>query len=243
MRDGQKCGKAEGHKPSKSGNPDHLSEAAYARLIERTHARDVQRRAGESTCAAKNCENIAPPGYVRCRNCNREATRRWAKENPERARESVRRWDKENPERKRETVRHWEKENPERKRELDRRYRATPEGRESLREGNRRRRERKAEASYEDLTRQEIYDRDNGCCYICGIALTPEAAEVEHVIPLAKFSDFADDCEDEPMSGLRLSCLDCNRGQGGKHDRDPAEYALWRWRSGMPLVQAPLEAI
>jgi hypothetical protein len=102
--------------------------------------------------------------------------------------------------------------------------------RKCARDAVRKRRERLADAKdcYPDLTHL-----DNGTCYICGTTEGP--FQVEHVVPLDLWESHAANGLTE--SGLRLACKACN-GPSGKWNKEPAEYILYRFRNGLPIVQA-----
>ena len=106
-------------------------------------------------------------------------------------------------------------------------YYATPRGKEVNRANKRKRRERKANARYLDLT-----DLD-ASCYLCGGPLG--SSHIEHIVPVAHFSDYAQGSE-EFVSATRLACAHCNQS---KHDRNPALFILERWRAGLRVTQAP----
>ena len=112
-------------------------------------------------------------------------------------------------------------------RERRREYLKSPKGREAMRRGGRRRRERLASVSgrYADFTYLD------SACYLCDGPL--DSSHVEHVVPLARFNDFND--SGGFTSATRLACASCNLS---KNDRDPAEFILARWRAGLPVRQA-----
>jgi 5-methylcytosine-specific restriction endonuclease McrA len=69
-----------------------------------------------------------------------------------------------------------------------------------------RRRYSRARETHEPYTRQEVYDRDSGRCYMCHEQLAP-GWHIEHVIPLARGG------MDTP-GNVRASCSRCNRRKG-----------------------------
>ena len=159
--------------------------------------------------------------------CKRERNRRWGRllyaENRESVNERRRRRHAENPEPTRERQRRWRAENP----EYTRLWQA--ENPEAVKEISRRRRERKRnlEGRYIEL--------HSDVCWICGSSLDPDF-HGEHVISLAQMEKLIELPENENLtSGVIPACAPCNRS---KHDRDPAEFILKRWRSGLPIRQA-----
>lgn len=84
----------------------------------------------------------------------------------------------------------------------------------------RKRRESAANATYEDFTHLDT------ACYLCGNAQGP--FHKDHVVPLARFAEYADECEDgEFSSGLRLACASCNLRKNAK---PPAAFVLQLWQ-------------
>ena len=57
--------------------------------------------------------------------------------------------------------------------------------------------------------RKEIYDRDNGRCYICNKELALNEVELDHLIPGAKSGHSGPD-------NLAVSCRFCNRSRGAR---------------------------
>lgn len=86
-----------------------------------------------------------------------------------------------------------------------------------------RRRARKLGARNEPIDVAEVWSRDGGCCWICGVAVDPNAAptdpmrrSLDHVIPLAAGGWHA-------MDNVALSHLRCNIKKRAKvPDRLPA---------------------
>ena len=73
-------------------------------------------------------------------------------------------------------------------------------------EHQRRRRARKAAVPHEPYTRQEVFDRDGGRCYMCDRRLPP-GWHVEHVIPIARGGA-------DTLDNVRASCPRCNLRKG-----------------------------
>lgn len=83
------------------------------------------------------------------------------------------------------------------------------------------RREIKANATYEDLTHLDT------ACYLCGNTEGP--FHKDHVVPLARFAEYAEECEDGVFSSaLRLACATCNLRKNAKH---PAVFVLEQWQA------------
>jgi 5-methylcytosine-specific restriction endonuclease McrA len=57
--------------------------------------------------------------------------------------------------------------------------------------------------------RREIYERDNGQCYVCSKSLSFKNFELDHLVPVSKLGD-------STPSNLAVSCLACNRKRGTK---------------------------
>jgi hypothetical protein len=142
----------------------------------------------------------------RCKPCRRDGERRYAEQNPEKARERRRRYRQRNPEKVREQVHRWREQNPEKRREQNRRYyeqnpekvrekhrRWREQNPEKARERTRRRRARKHAALIHDVTDQEVWEYNPsgpGCCNYCHTPLAFEdrkAWHIDHVHPLASF--------------------------------------------------------
>ena len=68
------------------------------------------------------------------------------------------------------------------------------------------RRARKAAVPHEPYSRQEVFDRDNGCCYLCEIPLEP-GWHVEHVVPIAMGGP-------DTFDNVRAACPPCNLRKG-----------------------------
>lgn len=245
------CGRPKGHKSGKNGYAAHTSVAAMQHTIKSAAEANARAYAAESICAFKGCDGVAPKGMLVCRECDRVYKAKPEVKARNAARYAARYATPEDkarraayytaPEVKARYVawyaaRYATPEGRARYADWRAAYDATPEGREVRRKAVRDRRQRLANANYEDLTNPQIFERDNGRCYICG----DTAVEVEHVIAVAAFADYviSKDLADDYMSGLRAVCIPCNRGLGGKFDKDPAAYALERWQAGKPLVQA-----
>lgn len=71
-----------------------------------------------------------------------------------------------------------------------------------------RRRARKLKATVEHFTRQEIIERDNRTCHICGRTELPDAGiHLDHVIPLSKGGDHS-------RANVKVACSECNIRKG-----------------------------
>ncbi|MFJ5103188.1 HNH endonuclease [Streptomyces sp. NPDC088554] len=151
-----------------------------------------------------------------CRQCNSLVDRRWREENPGRNAEAGRRWREENRERKAENNRRWYEENPDA-------YRAIQ------RQARHRRRARKASATITPFTHDELLaswaEDDLYACAFCG----GPYEEIEHVMPLSRGGEHS-------LDNIVPSCIECNRGVGGKHSRDPWEWLAERFPDLAPLL-------
>lgn len=107
-----------------------------------------------------------------------ELTRRWYAKNKERRAEKSREWWLANSEANNAYIRQWRKESP--------KYLATKA----------KRRETISQACIiEQFSRQAVYDRDGGFCYICGKPVDQNNWHLDHVVPLTRGGDHAfDNC-------------------------------------------------
>lgn len=114
----------------------------------------------------------------KCKECRAEYYRKWWEENREAQLEYKRKWREENPEHRRK----YHEENP-----------------HVSREAARRRRSRKRENGVEFYRDEDIYDRDNWICQLCGKPIDPNAEHrnedgslnlwyknIDHIIPISK---------------------------------------------------------
>lgn len=113
-----------------------------------------------------------------------------------------------NPDARRAAFAAWQAANPEWKAN----WRAENADRE--REYSRRRRSRIRGGEVETFTEREIFERDQWRCYICGRrtsddvpALSPNRAEIEHVVPIAKGGAHT-------RANVRCACHRCNALKG-----------------------------
>ena len=131
-------------------------------------------------CEKHGTEKVLLGVKWRCRECQREAVRRWREQNPEKVREEKRRYYEQNPEKVREAVRRWQKQNPEKAREAVRRYREqNPEkARERRRRWGERNPEKKREMDLVDLERNKEKHLAHKAaskipmaseCFLCGV--------------------------------------------------------------------------
>jgi hypothetical protein len=57
--------------------------------------------------------------------------------------------------------------------------------------------------------RREIYERDNGTCYMCNVNLELKQVELDHLVPASRLGDSS-------PANLAISCMRCNRSRGTK---------------------------
>lgn len=100
------------------------------------------------------------------------------------------------------------------------------------REYSRRRRSRIRGGEVEAFTEREIFERDGWRCYICGVetsdqvpALSPERAEIEHVVPIARGGSHT-------RANVRCACHRCNALKGSHRTPDDVRAIL---ASGLEL--------
>jgi 5-methylcytosine-specific restriction endonuclease McrA len=123
------------------------------------------------------------------REAKRDAKRQDYQNDPAKWIAISRRWALANPEKAREYKRKWEKNNPTKRADHVHKRRA-----------------RLANAESDGYTRTEIYQRDNGACTYCGIALEykPYGFEIDHIVPIALGGP-------DTRANVQLACRSCNR--------------------------------
>lgn len=103
-----------------------------------------------------------------------------------------------------------------------RQYRATEHGRAVDRQHSMKRRAWKLAAESDGHTwggmMRQWEDDDTFACVYCGAPF----AEVDHIMPLSRGGAHV-------LDNLVPSCVPCNRGVGGKHDREPREWLAERY--------------
>lgn len=57
--------------------------------------------------------------------------------------------------------------------------------------------------------RREIYERDNGMCYLCGISLNLKDIHLDHLIPSSRGGDSSPE-------NLAVACAFCNQSRGSR---------------------------
>jgi 5-methylcytosine-specific restriction endonuclease McrA len=96
-------------------------------------------------------------------------------------------------------------------------YRARPETKELRARKEQRRRARKRNAKSEPYTFQQIWERDEGICGICGLPALRDGWQLDHIIPLGPG-------DDTPMN-VRVTHPACNRS---KIPEDKRALAAWK---------------
>lgn len=71
------------------------------------------------------------------------------------------------------------------------------------------RRQRLEAVEKEDIKRLEIFERDGGQCRLCGITLTPDTFELDHIVPLKLGGPHI-------WSNVQVLCGPCNRRKSAK---------------------------
>jgi len=168
-------------------------------------------------------------GYrYRCKECTKQANKkyytekttlfkerstRWRKENPKKAKEHRKKWNKENVEACKEQVIKWRKENPERHKELLKRWKEqNPEKyKEQYTRVTHLRRARKANNGPidKDISIGALYERDKGVCGICK-ELVSTKPSIDHIKPISKGGTHIWD-------NIQLTHLKCNIRKGNKY--------------------------
>lgn len=141
------------------------------------------------------------------------SNRRWMDANAEQVRQASRDW-------------YYERGGRDKSREMSQRWRdANIEHRRATsRMTMHRRRARLAGIFQEDMTVQEIWERDNGKCYMCGSEVALADVHVEHMIPVASSS--------RVFRRLRSSCASCNLSKKAKL---LVPFLIQRQRLGRPI--------
>lgn len=168
---------------------------------------------------------------VRCKPCDRSASQRWRKANPERESRVSRQWYARNREQQIEAALRWRKANPERFDELNRRWKADNPARAKAikRHAGQLRRARVAAATIVPFTYDELLaswaEDDLYGCACCGGPFE----EIEHIVPICRGGEHS-------IANLVPSCIECNRGVGGKGQRDPWEWLAERFPNLAPIL-------
>ena len=85
------------------------------------------------------------------------------------------------------------------------RYQAT--NRQHLNDYSAKRRARKASVTVEDVSRVLVYERDGGCCHICGKHVTSTKFHLDHLIPIVKGGEHS-------YRNVAITCPTCNLRKG-----------------------------
>ena len=168
----------------------------------------------DQTAAGNPVRHGTPAGYTNhrcrcdlCRAWKREDHRRYYEANRDAVAEYQRRYHEANRDAARERKRRRHEANREAVLERQRRWRkANPEKR---RAANAARRAREREAHIEHVDYQEIYQRDNWTCQLCGVDLKDRPGEihVDHIVPLARGGLHY-------RANLWTTCQTCNLSKG-----------------------------
>src|SRR5690606_32172104 len=153
-----------------------------------------------------------------------EYKRKYYEENREAIREYYRKYYEENRDAELERNRKWREENRDAELERNRKYRK--ENPHVYREAARRRRARERENGVEFYRDEDIYDRDNWICQLCGKPIDPNAEHrnedgslnlwyknIDHIIPLSKGG------ADAPHN-VQASHFRCNVSKGNRIEND-----------------------
>jgi 5-methylcytosine-specific restriction endonuclease McrA len=161
---------------------------------------------------------------VECSDCNRVISGKYYQTHREEVLEKLK---ETRPDKK------WRQENQEKCLKHQRRRQRSPEHREKARERERRtgsgaarqakRRAQIAGTKTENISREDIIERDGAACYLCGRELSLSEATLEHVIPIARGGSHTAD-------NLRIACMFCNQRKGAKL------LSELSWYTGPPLL-------
>ena len=102
----------------------------------------------------------------------------------------------------------WSEANPDKVRE----YRKTARQRnpDTNRDSVAAARARRFGARVEPVKRKVIFERDNGICHVCGIAVDPNSWDLDHIVPLK-------DGGNHTYDNVAVSHRKCNRGRASRH--------------------------
>ncbi len=152
--------------------------------------------------------------HTACTRCATDYTREPASRNRRNA--ASKRWQRENPGKSSEARRRWKTNNLAR-------------WRSSTRHSNALRRARIAAATIVPFTHDELMAswEDDGL-YACVFCDGP-FEEIEHILPLSRGGEHS-------IANLVPSCVDCNRGVGGKASRLPWEWLSERYPELAPIL-------
>lgn len=138
---------------------------------------------------------------------NRRRVREWAKANPEKAREAHRRKRKLRPEHYREMWARWAQKNPQSRKNATKRWQERNP--DKVRANWQRRRAREYDAFVAEVILQEIWDRDEGRCGICGKSIGDGPVHLDHILPLAAGGTHEPD-------NVQLAHPFCNQSKGAR---------------------------
>ncbi|WP_327712384.1 HNH endonuclease [Streptomyces sp. NBC_00464] len=164
-----------------------------------------------------------------CKRCTSERRHQWNASNAEGRKEYNRRWRKGHPARAAQHDR-GRSQSPERQ-EYNRRWRESNQERRKahLIKSRILYRARKAAATVVPFTVDEMLaDWEEYDLYGCAFCGGPYE-EIEHLMPLSRGGEHS-------LANIVPSCIECNRGVGGKHDRNPYEWLAERFPNLAPLL-------
>lgn len=180
----------------------------YAKWREERAARfDAERRwATCSDCGQRYERNARDTKSFRCPPCRKRAgaeqRRAWAGA-------SVR-----DPLSNSATARRWAVGNPERVRQIKRKWYEA--NKDKVKAYKHRRRVLARDANADKFTAQDIYERDNWTCQICGLHLDPaikfpsnDSPSIDHIIPISLGGTHT-------LDNVQAACMGCNRRKGGR---------------------------
>ncbi len=82
-------------------------------------------------------------------------------------------------------------------------------------------------AEIENLTRQEVIDRDKSICYLCGKTCELHEIHLDHVLPLSRGGYHT-------RKNLRVSCATCNLDKGSMTEDEYRSVIRMRYASTRP---------
>ena len=154
-----------------------------------------------------------------CRNSQRRA-RHAANPEPIRERDRARQVEKNksyyaaNVERERERAAAWKRRNRERARETHAAW--VERNRAKVCEYSAARRALRKGATVEGVDRMAVYERDGGCCHVCGKKRPSDDWHLDHLLPLTKGGDHS-------MANVAVACPSCNVR---RYNNGPAQLRL-----------------
>jgi len=180
----------------------------------------------------KDCEHIfsakwrhANPEFVKAKRL------KWRNENPEKAKNSWRKWATANPEKYKQSHEKWAKAHRESIKIKTAKWRKNNREKQYINGVKWRQRNpekvkaycieyqaRKRKVAVEHVDYKIVFERDGGCCHLCGKKLKSDAWHLDHLIPLSKGGEHS-------YRNVAVTCPRCNIQKGS--GRIPSQLRLF----------------